>query len=216
MFLFVNTGCKREELPPFKSPSPPDFILEVHLQKDFTVIIPPGNFFMQGWTNSGGTGNGFIWQWRTIAGPNLPSFEYLFAGLVIIVKVDGIAEGNYDFELTGKDSIGRFAKDTITVNVLKLSSVVSNEILIKNLKWFKDNSLEVEDIFKLVPPGKGFLVYLKREFSTEWVLIPNFFQLSPWVLGYAGYYTLNNEGKLYIAVSSDVNFTDSPTIKIVY
>jgi hypothetical protein len=173
---------------------------------DQTIILPTDSVLLNGSASDDPDGRITAWQWTKIAGP--PSFNLINANSVL-AKANNLAEGDYHFELTVKDSLGFFDKDTTIVNVIKL---YTNEIIFSNQPWGFNyiRLMFIPNIYTHVPAGITFKLYIKRDNTNTWVHISQ-----QWTGNEEYAFEIDN-GDLWIYSFSGNEENDTPDIKILY
>jgi hypothetical protein len=231
MLILLIAGCQKEipvnantpvpgnpgTTPVAQPPGTGGAWLRAHAGSDHTVMISPDFFKLTGYAEYLGLNNPALrWHWTPLSGPSNPLIEFVDSGYS---KVRNLVPGRYDFELTVSVLPDYVARDTVSVEIRKLAPVLSNVLILNSSNWVCDwgfCNLEIPGTLNLIPAPTAFLVYLKRDFFSEWLLVENYFQTeNHWSGSSPEYYYFLVGGHLTISVMGD-NFTDNAKVKLVY
>jgi len=157
-------------------------------------------------------------KWTKISGPD----SYRLADQnSLSTRLDQLVKGVYQFELKVTDNLGLSGKDTIKVTVVEISSS-PNEIIFIDRPWTSPwyNTIEIPNFTALIPPNTTYLVYIRRDFSPNWILVTPFSQNSSELYDYF-VETRSDEGGIYHSGSLYIDYyemdvSDRPDVKIVY
>ncbi len=242
ILIFLCAGCQKEDpvngnppatagtgpvVPgtPFPGSNPPltpwpgtsNSFLRAYAGRDYTVMLPPDFFYLNGGADYRGLTNPNLqWHWSNISGPSNAFIEFTDSSYT---KVRNPLPGRYEFELTVSVLPGYVARDTVSVEIRRLAPVLSNEFILNSSNWVCDwgfCNLELPGVLNLVPPHTAFLIYLKRDFFSDWLPVANSYQMeNHWSSnGREYYYQLVGNTLTNSTMGND--FTDNAKVKLVY
>jgi hypothetical protein len=87
---------------------------EVNIKGDTIVSLPQTEVMLDGTASAAGSGSIEQYEWKIVSGPSGTVVENPSSG---ITKITGLAEGQYEFELTVTDSRGKQGKSVIKITV---------------------------------------------------------------------------------------------------
>jgi hypothetical protein len=87
---------------------------EVNIKGDTIVSLPQTEVMLDGTASAAGSGSIEQYEWKVVSGPSGAVVENPSSG---ITKITGLAEGQYEFELTVTDSRGKQGKSVIKITV---------------------------------------------------------------------------------------------------
>ena len=181
----------------------------VVVQKNISITIPPGHLFLSAYVIDSQYNISTV-SWKQISGPSQIVFSKPDSNYT---KLNDLQAGTYSIEFTATDKGGLFDKDTTNL-VVSVVPTPSREVILQNQPWdcwfgcaiFLYNSSSL-----LNGP---FLVYIKRDGSNDWTLVPSANQASPADL--YSYYADGQYLDIYISWNASPQPDDTPDIKIVY
>jgi len=131
--------------------------------------------------------------------------------------VSDLERGTYIFVLSVRDSMGLLAKDSVSVNVVKIPEIIVNpsEIIFKNLEWgcFGQCYLAIKNIDTLISPNKPLQVYIKRDSSSDWIPV---IEYTPGTQTQYTYYFEDFQGKTLWIMNLIEEGADTPDVKITF
>ena len=178
------------------------------VQKNISITIPPSHLFLSAHVIDSQYNISAV-SWKQISGPSQIIFSKPDS---IYTRLGDLVAGSYSIEFTATDKGGLFDKDTTNL-VVSFVPTPSREVMLQNQPWdcwfgcviYLYNS---SSLF-----NGPFLVYIKRDGSNDWTLVPSANQASPTDL-----YAYYADGQ-YLDISISWNAPqpdDTPDIKIVY
>lgn len=172
IICFSILACNKEKevtpsspiiIPP---PPPPPSVIQnsttlVWIWQNQYVAVPADSAMLSGYTPL--NNNNISYLWRKIAGPasyNIQNPDSLKT------KVNHLAEGEYQFEITATNAVGTTSRDTMYVYVIKPGS---NEVIFKNLQWGcpMGCSISIPNISAFIP-NRPFNVSIRSDGSSTW------------------------------------------------
>jgi hypothetical protein len=223
--FLVNGSCKKDPVLHTDPSGNPNYTPSLSRPpfsdagEDQIIVIPPGHFILSG-SASDSDRNIINLEWKKISGPTDPLFEPTtptFADIITYssAKVHNLSAGIYDFELTATDKKGLYDKDTISITIVDLSSA-RHEIIFQNLNWECPwgCSLSAIDLYNYFALNTPFLVYIKRDSSSDWIQVATDCQ---YVNGEKYVYGIF-DGQLIVfdADNNNIDETDTPDLKIAF
>jgi hypothetical protein len=176
IIFLISTGCEKESLRSPAPPLPPPPVIVMNTApKAFAGeniwIVPSDSLTLYG-SAYDAENNIVSYSWKKISGP----LSYIIENSNSLkTKVRNLEKGTYEFEFTVTDKDGLTGNDTASVFVREPPTQSAGEVIFKDLQWMCviGCSLSINCISCIVPDGKTFKVFVKRDYSTEWFEVVN-------------------------------------------
>jgi hypothetical protein len=184
---------------------------------DTIIYFPSFSTVLDGSQSSDPDNSRLSFSWRKILGPFRSSFS-IKNPTSVQPYVNGIDNGVFVFELTVTNSKGLFSKDTVQVShtdTTKHETTIedNNTIIFKKNKWYCPVGcwLTIYNVMGYLPVNSQVKsVFIKRDFSSNWELVPIHFQAPSGV-----YYEIIDDGRFILTNDRD-EIGDSPDVKIQF
>lgn len=161
----ANIGCNKEH--PLATPY-------VIAREDIIIFLPMDTCSLWG-TVTNLDINTVDFMWQKISGP--PSYQ-IESPRSYKTKVSALEKGEYYFELTVTNREGKSGKDLVTVKVMELPAVGTNEIVFEDKGWECPwgCGVLIENFNSYVPKGIPIRVFIKYKGANNWIdVIPSDF-----------------------------------------
>lgn len=181
----------------------------VVVQKNISIAIPPAHLFLSASVIDSQYNISTV-SWKQISGPSQIIFSKPDS---IYTRLADLVAGTYSIEFTAIDRGGLFDKDTTNL-VVSVVPTPSREVILQNLPWdcWFGCAIYLYNSSSLL--NGPFLVYIKRDGSNDWTLVPSANQASP--ADPYSYYVDGQYLAIYISWNASPQPDDTPDIKIVY
>ena len=157
-------------------------------------------------------GDSLSFTWYKINGPESYRIETKDLPSTLI---SNLVNGDYEFVLEAKDSMGLVGKDTISINV-ELKPLNSKELYFKDRAWEYDDwsgmYLRIPDFIYIAEAGRAYKIFIQSDDNPEWVEVKSPYD---WMQTYS-YEPVSNLLPYLIIYSYGGNTTGTSSVKVVF